>query len=103
MEGLGVIVGTHRHRFLEDDRPMIHLFVHEMDRHPCKSDAVPDGGLHRMGTRKGRKQGRVHIDDRVWEPFDRDRRQDAHKARKNKRICARGLRCLTQRFSECGS
>jgi len=100
MEGFSIIAGTHGHRLLEDDRPMIDVFVNEMDTHPCEGDAVLNSGLDRMGTRKGRKQGRVHIDDGVWEPFHRDRSQDAHEPRENERARARCLRCLTQRRSE---
>ena len=77
-EALEGVAGPDRHRFLQDNRPMVHLLIDEMDRHPGDLRSPGQRITNRVGAGKRRQQGRMDIENPAAEAAHEDGRENPH-------------------------
>ena len=77
-EGRFGVARTDRHRFLEEDGPVIHLLIDQMDRHPRHFG--PPRQRITNGVRSGerRQERRVDVQDAMAKATDENRRENPH-------------------------
>ena len=75
----GIIRGN-RHSFLEKNRAMIDVMIHEVDGHPGHFGPPDQHITDRMRAGKGWQQRRVNVQDALRKMLDEHRREDAHES-----------------------
>ena len=73
--GVVVIYGNDR---LQDDRARVEIFVYKMYGAAGEFHTVFESLALRFEAWKGRKQGRMNVQDSIWERRDKIGRQEAH-------------------------
>jgi hypothetical protein len=81
VKALLVVPTEDRDRSLMEDLATIHFVVDEMDRGPRQLDSGVERITHGVGTREGRKQGRVQVYQAAPISIDEHGRQDPHEPR----------------------
>ena len=79
-KGRRVVSRAHRNRRLHDNRPLVHLRAHEMDRATGEFDAGVDRPLVRVETGKRGQQRRMDVDESIVPVIHEGWRQNAHEA-----------------------
>ncbi len=75
-----VVAGQDRDRLLGDDRPGVQRGIDEMDRGSGDPDPMVECVAHGVGTREGREQARVGVEDPPAEGLEHRRPDDPHVA-----------------------